>query len=98
VKPLIYVDQQVDSEWFSGKSKMTTYELDELMGTKLKALYQQRKGRDLFDLWLVLDRQLINPSKVLNNFHTYCEHENIKITRALFEESLQEMSAHRLQK
>ena len=27
-----------------------TYELDELLATKLRALYQRRKGRDLFDL------------------------------------------------
>lgn len=28
-----------------------TNELDELLATKLRALYQRRKGRDLFDLW-----------------------------------------------
>ena len=44
----------VGSRWFSGSCTLRTYELDELLGTKLRALYQRRKGRDLFDLWLGL--------------------------------------------
>lgn len=40
----------VTNPWFAGKTVVTTYLLDELMGTKLRALYQRRKGRDLFDL------------------------------------------------
>jgi predicted nucleotidyltransferase component of viral defense system len=28
-----------------------THSLDEILATKLRALYQRRKGRDLFDLW-----------------------------------------------
>ena len=64
------------------------------MATKLRALYQRRKGRDLFDLWLVVNRGLINPSNVLKLFDDYCAHENIKITRALFEKSLYEKSQH----
>jgi len=94
VEPIKYVNYQVDSEWFFGKSEMTTYELDELMGTKLRALYQRRKGRDLFDLWLVLNRQLINPTKVLDSFRLYSEHEGLKITRALFEKNLEEKCKH----
>ncbi len=41
---------EVDSEWFSGKANIKTYNLNELLGTKLRALYQRSKGRDLFDL------------------------------------------------
>lgn len=40
----------VANPWYTGDSEVTTYMLDELMGTKLRALYQRRKGRDLFDL------------------------------------------------
>ncbi len=40
----------VESRWFRGSAKILTYELEELLGTKLRALYQRRKGRDLFDL------------------------------------------------
>jgi len=37
----------VDSRWFSGSAPILTYQLDELMGTKVRALYQRKKGRDL---------------------------------------------------
>ncbi len=40
----------VESEWFSGKAEIRTYNINELLGTKLRALYQRSKGRDLFDL------------------------------------------------
>jgi predicted nucleotidyltransferase component of viral defense system len=41
---------KVESSWFNGECEITTYQLEELLGTKLRALYQRRKGRDLFDL------------------------------------------------
>jgi predicted nucleotidyltransferase component of viral defense system len=40
----------VENEWFSGDTKIRTYNINELLGTKLRALYQRSKGRDLFDL------------------------------------------------
>lgn len=42
---------KVNSAWFSGNAEITTYQINELLGTKLRALYQRSKGRDLFDLW-----------------------------------------------
>lgn len=42
------------SSWYSGACELKTYSLNELMGTKLRALYQRKKGRDLFDLNLAL--------------------------------------------
>jgi len=41
---------EVKSEWFTGNAKIRTYNINELLGTKLRALYQRSKGRDLFDL------------------------------------------------
>lgn len=41
---------EVDNEWFSGKAAIRTYSINELLGTKLRALYQRSKGRDLFDI------------------------------------------------
>ena len=51
----------MDSPWFTGATDIITYELDELMATKLRALYQRRKGRDLFDIWYVADHNLNQP-------------------------------------
>ena len=41
----------ISNPWFTGAANLKTYQLDELLGTKLRALYQRRKSRDLFDLW-----------------------------------------------
>lgn len=79
----------VHSPWFSGAVDVTTYELDELLGTKLRALYQRKKGRDLFDLWLCLDRGLTDPAKVVECFSRYMVHEKHRVSRAEFEKNLQ---------
>ena len=44
---LTRVPIRVESRWFSGDAGGTTFKIDELMGTKLRALYQRSKGRDL---------------------------------------------------
>ena len=61
----------MDSAWFRRDADIITYEIDELMATKLRALYQRRKVRDLFDLWYVVDRQLIdfNPFSMDNIYN-----------------------------
>jgi len=41
---------RVENGWFTGEATVRTYNLNELLGTKLRALYQRSKGRDLFDL------------------------------------------------
>ena len=41
---------EIKNRWFSGEARIRTYNLNELLGTKLRALYQRSKGRDLFDL------------------------------------------------
>ncbi|WP_417419163.1 nucleotidyl transferase AbiEii/AbiGii toxin family protein [Hoeflea sp.] len=43
-------DYNVDNPWFSGSTKIATFSPEELIATKLRALLQRDKGRDLFDL------------------------------------------------
>lgn len=61
----------VENSWFSGKCKITTYPLNELLGTKLRALYQRKKGRDLYDLFEALVRAEINPEEIIRCFKRY---------------------------
>jgi predicted nucleotidyltransferase component of viral defense system len=56
VCPFVARRYSVDSRWWSGGAEVLTCELEDLLGTKLRALYQRRKGRDLFDLWVALTR------------------------------------------
>ena len=78
----------VANPWFTGEASVTTYLLDELMGTKLRALYRRRKGRDVFDLWLCLSRGLLNPAQVVVCFTAYMKHEKRTVSRAEFERNL----------
>lgn len=64
---------KVENPWFSGECNLTTYSLDELIGTKLRALYQRKKGRDLFDLQIALDTASLNIDKVLECYNRYME-------------------------
>ena len=41
----------MENSWFTGSAELTTYHFEELLGTKLRALYQRKKGRDLYDLY-----------------------------------------------
>ncbi len=43
------------------------------MGTKLRALYQRKKGRDLFDLYIALQRRKVDVEKVLQCYKKYME-------------------------
>jgi len=61
----------VDSPWWTGKGEVMTFALEELLGTKLRALYQRSKGRDLFDLWLVLAERPVDDSRIVDCFHHY---------------------------
>lgn len=65
---------EVKSSWFSGACKITTYQIEELLGTKLRALYQRRKGRDLFDMYKALIKVPgLNTDTVLQCYHAYMD-------------------------
>lgn len=61
----------VDSQWYSGVCEITTYKLEELLGTKLRALYQRRKGRDLFDLYKAIKAKKLNTEDIINCYREY---------------------------
>jgi len=79
---------EIQSRWFSGTAAILTYQLDELLGTKMRALYQRKKGRDLFDLWKALTTTNANSQRVVNCFLHYMESEGHNISRAEFEQNL----------
>ena len=64
---------RVENSWFVGEAKLTTYHLEELVGTKVRALYQRKKGRDLFDLYMALTAHELDGEKVLECYRNYIE-------------------------
>ena len=79
---------EVRSRWFTGRASILTYHLDELLGTKIRALYQRKKGRDLFDLWTAFTTTNAQPDQAIRCFLQYMEHEGHKVSRAEFEKNL----------
>jgi predicted nucleotidyltransferase component of viral defense system len=78
----------VENAWFSGRVNISTYKIEELLGTKLRALYQRKKGRDLYDLWLALTSLEIDDQMVVTCFERYLQHDGISVSRAEFEKNL----------
>ena len=54
-----------------GEAQVSTFQPAELVATKIRALYQRSKGRDLFDLWLALDHLRLDPDRILAAFGPY---------------------------
>lgn len=79
----------VQSDWFSGEARVNTFQLEEILATKLRALYQRTKGRDLFDLWHTITQINVDIPKVIEIFHLYMQKNNHFISRALFEKNLE---------
>lgn len=80
---------EVQSQWFRGKSNIPIYTIEELLGTKMRALYQRKKGRDLFDLSAILNQiPSLKNERIVSCFQEYMKREGVKVTRANFEENM----------
>ncbi len=86
---LQHIAVPLQSEWHTGEALVPTYSLDELLATKLRALYQRKKGRDLFDLWHALNNGTVNIDKVIEAFNHYMKAEGNSVTQKLFIENME---------
>lgn len=78
----------VESDWYQGKVEITSFGSDELFGTKLRALLQRRKGRDLFDLHHGLDQLALDADRLIACFEHYLALEGHPISRAMAEQRM----------
>ena len=68
------IEHIIENTWVNGTCKLITYEAEEMLGTKLRALYQRKKGRDLFDLFHALTNLDLDTSaliKMLQRIHGF---------------------------
>jgi predicted nucleotidyltransferase component of viral defense system len=84
----------VSSQWFSGECDILTYRLNELVGTKVRALYERRKGRDLFDLHRALQDDRLDTDDVMVCFLKYMENEGKKPSHTLYTSNMDEKLAN----
>lgn len=69
--PVMTRQFSVASSWFEGTAEVRTFTDAELMSTKIRALYQRKKGRDLFDMWLGLTQLGLTGDQLLAVFGPY---------------------------
>lgn len=81
--PPIELPLGVENPWFTGEAAIPTFSREEMLATKLRALLQRNKGRDLFDLdhaLTVFER--LNPARIVECFRLYLEKAEQAISRA----------------
>ena len=84
-RELARVPYTLDSQWYQGSADVQTYAIAELVATKIRALFQRSKGRDLFDLWLALTELAVPPADIIECFAPY---RPDRYTAALAEQNL----------
>lgn len=82
------IKHDMQSDWYTGEVLIPTYELTELLGTKMRALYQRRKGRDLFDMWFAMTQKNVDPNKIIEAWNFYLKEENNSVTQKEFSENM----------
>jgi predicted nucleotidyltransferase component of viral defense system len=79
--------------WYSGSAEIISFKPEELFGTKLRALLQRRKNRDLFDLFYGLVHLNLDVDKIIACFYHYMALEGKSISRAMAEQRMFEKLA-----
>jgi hypothetical protein len=79
---------EVASDWYSARTEIVSFEPEELFGTKLRALLQRRKNRDLFDLDHGLMQLGLDRDKVVTCLNHFLALEDHPISRAEAEERM----------
>ncbi len=79
---------EINSDWHQEKAEILSFEPEELFGTKLRALLQRNKNRDLFDLNEGLLHLGLDRDKLITCFQHYLALEGHPITRSNAEERM----------
>lgn len=80
----------MENGWYQGQAEIASFTAEELFGTKLRALLQRRKNRDLFDLAHGLEQLAFDVDKLVTSFEHYLALEGKSITRAMAEQRMLE--------
>jgi len=78
----------LNSRWHSARTSVLSFEPEELFGTKLRALLQRWKNRDLFDLYIGLKELPLDTARLMACFEHYLALEGRPITRANAEQRM----------
>lgn len=84
----------VKNGWYEATANINSFAPEEIFATKLRALLQRRKSRDLFDLDRGLRELSMSTEKLLAYFDHYLAIEGKPITRAMAEQRMLERLTH----
>lgn len=80
-----------NSSFYSGSATVVTYKLEELLGTKLRCLFQRRKGRDLFDLYTSLKTfPNLDIKAIIESFRKYIIFSDTDVSKLEFLQNVEE--------
>jgi predicted nucleotidyltransferase component of viral defense system len=80
---------RINNPWFTGEATVPTFSREEMLATKLRALLQRNKGRDLFDLSHALDVfDGLDKNRVVECFGQYLRASQTPISRAEAEQRM----------
>lgn len=85
---VVHMPFAMDNPWHKAEVELATYTPDELFSTKLRALLQREKNRDLFDLHHGLDQLKLDPGQVVAGCEYYLAEQDLAISRANAEERM----------
>ncbi|RJF89367.1 nucleotidyl transferase AbiEii/AbiGii toxin family protein [Oleomonas cavernae] len=80
---------RVENPWFTGEAAIPTFSREEMLATKLRALLQRDKGRDLYDLAHALETfENLDTDRIAVLFGRYLDLSGQTITRAQAQERM----------
>ncbi len=90
-KPVVELPFTVPFREGALATRVRSFDIHEMLGTKMRALFQRRRGRDLFDLYWALtmpSAMQVEPDGIVEAFQHYMEREGTEVQRGAFLEQL----------
>lgn len=68
------------------QTRIKGFDIHEMLGTKMRAMFQRKRGRDLFDLYWALTKSPtpVDPAAIIASFEHYLKQEGTKAGRSEF--------------
>ncbi|MFN0193268.1 MAG: nucleotidyl transferase AbiEii/AbiGii toxin family protein, partial [Aestuariivirga sp.] len=87
--PPLSIPFSIQNPWFTGAANVATFSREEMLATKLRALLQRNKGRDLFDLDHALDVfENLDAQRIVACLARYLQASGLRISRAEAQERM----------
>ncbi|MBU6410147.1 MAG: nucleotidyl transferase AbiEii/AbiGii toxin family protein [Verrucomicrobia bacterium] len=85
-RPVVKIPFEFPFQDSAVKTRIVGYDIHEMLGTKMRALFQRRRGRDLFDLYWALTtaKPAVAPARIIEAFQHYLKQEGSVAERAEF--------------